>query len=563
LRNRQTELEKIVQERTATISAQAEELRTLDKIKSRFFANVSHELRTPLTLILSPIQTVLKRNQLTNKDYTYLSTAQRNSKRLLRLINEILDLTKLESGKLEVQNSTVVLYNFLKKIIASFESHAETQQIQLHFQYQLPNHIQVALDAKKTEIIIINLLSNALKFTPIKGKVTLSVKSEANNLQFIVKDTGRGIHPDDLPHIFNRFYQTKNKNTAAEGGTGIGLALSQEFAKLMDGALMVESELFKGSIFTLVIPKVEVLKSLGDEDYIAIQEEETDEKEEKTLPIISNKNENRPTLLLVEDNHDLQNFIKSILEEKYNVITANNGKEALEQLGVTNSELHNNNSVNPRENSSHPVIRYPQLILSDIMMPIMDGYQLLETLKSSKDYRHLPVIILTARAAQDDKLKALRIGVDDYLLKPFDEEELLVRIENLITNSKNRSVLQVADIPKVTKNTSIQNEEDLEWLATVEDAVLAGMSNFDYSVNDLINTLPHNRWQLNDRLKSVTGLTARQYIQEVRLTKARQLLENREVSAVKTAVYSVGMKDTKYFTRLFKKRFGRTPSSFL
>jgi signal transduction histidine kinase/CheY-like chemotaxis protein/AraC-like DNA-binding protein len=589
---RQNELKALVQERTeqieedkTIITQQAEELRALDQVKSRFFANVSHELRTPLTLMLSPLKSVLQRNELNNRDYTYLSVAERNGKRLLRLVNEILELTKLESGKMEAQYSTMLLYSFLKTIVASFESHAETQQIELTFEYQLPNHLQIKLDTKKTEIIIINLLSNTLKYTPTGGTVTLVANGNTDKLQIAVTDTGRGIHPEDLPHIFNRFYQSNQKDGTAEGGTGIGLALSQEFAKLMNGTLTVKSQLSKGSTFTLNLPKIEVIKSLSDENYQLLQENETEAKEEKAKALLNFESLvkldeptelAKPTILIVEDNPDLQTFIKSLLEEKYNIVTANNGKEALEQLRVASSELRvdQKNTNNQPTSNGQPVIRNPQLILSDIMMPIMDGYQLLETLKSSDDYRHIPVIMLTARAAQDDKLKALRIGVDDYLLKPFDEEELLVRIENLLLNTSNRLPLvqeenlkngkatnhgetEVASTPEIMFTT-----EDIAWLVDLEQATIKELHQFYFGVEQLARSMYCSRQQLNRRVKQLTGLTASTYIKEARLNQAKFLLENKNCNSVKVVAIEVGFKDIKYFARQFKARFGKLPSDY-
>ena len=273
LKKQQQVLEQAVQDRTLqiekdkqVIETQAKELRNLDDLKSRFFANVSHELRTPLTLMLAPIENSLKHNDLTNRDHTNLLTAQRNGKRLHKMINEILDLTKLEAGKMTLNPQKVMWYTFLRTIIANFESLANRKEIDFEFEYQGSQHLQVKLDPNKTEIILVNLLSNAFKFTNPKGKVAVHTHSDGESLIVKVADTGRGIHPNDVPHIFNRFYQTKQKNAAAEGGTGIGLALSQEFVELMKGSLMVESELGIGTAFTLQLPRVEVVGQVETEE---------------------------------------------------------------------------------------------------------------------------------------------------------------------------------------------------------------------------------------------------------------------------------------------------------
>ena len=425
--------EQIVMEKEKEfLQIKTEELERLSQLKSRFIANVSHELRTPLTLLLSPLQTVLKSNDLTVKNDSLIRLAQQNGQRLLQLTNEILDLNKLEAGKLEMQLSNIVLFNFLRQIIAAFQSHADNAKIELNFQYKFDKYLQVKLDKKKTETIIINLLSNALKFTPASGKITVLAKEIQNQLILSVQDTGRGIHPNDLPHIFNRFFQTKQPNSPAEGGTGIGLALSQELAKLMKGSLQVTSEVNRGSTFTLAIPQIEVMNRISDEDAELVQQNLLLENGQapkvgtpipitigigmKVAPTLGVPQKNgqttNQTILLVEDNHDLRKYIQSLLLPHYQVQAAENGQAALDYLGKGKT---------------------PDLIISDIMMPIMDGYQLLEQLKTSEQYQFIPVIMLTALANAEHKLKALRIGVDDYMLKPFSEEELMARVENLLT----------------------------------------------------------------------------------------------------------------------------------
>lgn len=553
LKNRQQELEKMVNERTQTIREQAEELKSLDKIKSRFFANVSHELRTPLTLMLAPIASALKDKNLSTRTQTNLMMAERNGRRLNKMINEILSLTKLESGKMELKPEKVFWYNFLRNIIANFESVANEKGIKFEFHYQGDEHLQVSIDKSKMEIILLNLLSNAFKFTPRNGTIALTSMSKGELLTLEISDTGRGIHADDLPYIFDRFYQARKdvsmKRLIAEGGTGIGLALSKQFVELMNGAIHVTSEVNVGTTFKVKVPKIEIIGQVSTEDALKVQENKATHliaapQLENAKPI--KKNGSLPHLLLVEDNLDLRTFISQMLETQYQVTTAENGVEALKHL----------------KDEKQPM---PALILSDIMMPIMDGYQLLEKIKSEKDWQHIPVIMLTARAAMNDKLKALRIGVDDYLNKPFVEEELLARIENLIKNSQNRQVVfsgteSEAEAPTEEDLISIQ---DQEWLKEAETKVLKGIEKFDFSVNELAIQLLLNRWQLNNRLKLLVGMTTNQYIQEVRLNHARNLLENGQVTSVKALAYDVGMKDSKYFSSLFKKRFGRLPSSFL
>ena len=537
-----------------TIEAQAEDLRKLDELKTRFFANVSHELRTPLTLMLGPIKSVLKRNNIDNKTYTFLSTAEQNGHQLLKLVNEILDLNKLEAGKIELDEKTIAFYPFIKRLASNFTSYAENAKVRFTFDYQIERDIHLSLDTKKFETIINNLLANAFKFTPQNGLITIQVLEKKNKIQVGVIDSGRGIHPEDLPNIFNRFYQTKQKG-AAEGGTGIGLALCKEFAELLDGSIYVESELSKGSQFYLEIPRKEVLKTLSDTDSLVIQDKFEMEIKAKTGQYSVSENgkiqtlEGRSTILIVEDNVSLQNYLKLILEEFYEIVLANNGKEAIQILNANRGQN-----------------QFPSLILSDIMMPIMDGYQLLETLKTSDDWRHIPVVMLTARADKEDKLDALRIGVDDYVLKPFDEDELLARISNLLANRKIRQ-LDIKDTKTISKGktekTIKYSAQDSEWLKELEEKVSANISVTNFTTEALAEEMTISRRQLNRKIKEYTGLTPNKYITEVRLQKARTLLEQSPELTVKEVSYKVGFLKTAYFSKLFIERFGKRPSDVL
>ena len=478
--------------------------------------------------------------------------AQQNSQRLLQLTNEILHLNKLEAGKLEVQLSKVVLFNLLKRTIASFQSHAERSEIELLFHYELDKYLQVKLDVKKTETILINLLSNALKYTPVGGQVMVRAKHHEEYLQIIVQDTGKGIHPEDLPHVFDRFFQTTRLERLAEGGTGIGLALSQEFAKLMQGSLRVKSKLDKGSVFTLSLPHIEVMSSLSDEEARLVTKDVFQQKvseNENVIPVEAikeNSIQKDKTILLVEDNYDLRHYIQSLLAS-FNIEMAENGQVALDYL------------------STHPK---PDLVISDIMMPIMNGYELLNRLKSSETFRSIPIIMLTALAKSDDKLKTLRIGVDDYMVKPFSEEELLARVNNLLQHADWRKHVDQEAVGESTPNIADPpppelSKTDLDWLELLESTTLEKLGDFDFKVEQLAHEMASSRWQLNRRIKLLTGLTARQYLLEARLNRARLLLEQGEATSVKALTYRVGIKDLQNFSEQFKERFGKSPSEYL
>ena len=312
--------------------------------KTRFFANISHELRTPLTLILGPLKTVLENNKPQAVQSKLLEIAHENGKNLLELVNEILDLTKLESGKLALNEEAVLLYPLLQRIVASFESYAESLGVHFALDYQANKNLQVELDSDKFQKIVNNLLSNAFKFTPKNGKVVVVFKDEERHLRLMVEDTGRGIHPDDLPYVFDRFYQTQRPKAQAEGGTGIGLALCMEYAKLFDAQLRVASTLGQGSTFTFEFPKKELLHNLPEEASLVINGKKVETLGLRTSTTIPSTDqilqtivddeakgavESRPHLLLVEDNPSLQHYLHLILEPYYHVQCAENGQAAL------------------------------------------------------------------------------------------------------------------------------------------------------------------------------------------------------------------------------------------
>ncbi len=540
----QTYLKEEVKKRTATIEQQAEELRELDQTKSRFFANVSHELRTPLTLILGPINTTLKRGDLTNRDFTMLMKAKQSGKNLLKLIGSILDLSKMESNKIELFETPTILFSFIRRLVSSFESHAEREGIQFSFSYQAEKDLQLLLDKEKLEVILNNLLSNAMKFTPKGGQVAVILTDETNQILLTVKDTGRGIYPDDLPNVFNRFYQSNQKGAPTEGGTGIGLALSKEFTKLMKGDIWVESEWTQGSTFFLQLPRNEILGM--------VQMPETELQPEKNIQTEATSENLQPTseqqLLIVEDNHVLRDYLKLILEPYFNIQTAENGQVALDVL----TENYQNKQ------------QQPDLIISDVMMPEMDGFQLLTILKSRDYFRNIPVIMLTARAELQDKLKALRVGVDDYMIKPFDEEELLTRIASLLRNYEERKEFINNEILNKEETTVIEiSEADQKWLEKAETIITNEIANSLFSVDYLAEQIKTPRKKLYKKVKQLTGLTPNQYIRTIRLKIAKDFLEQQTYKTVKEVAHQVGFQRVDYFSNLYKKEYGKSPIQYL
>lgn len=577
---RQRKARQTLSAQNTLIQQQAEQLKALDAAKSRFFANVSHELRTPLTLLTSPIRSLLKDHQLTEKQTQLLHMAERSGQQLSQLINEILDLRKLEMGKMNLTPEPTELRTYFQTYFAQFESLAVQKQIDYQLSLSMPEQAMADLDREKCRQILFNLLSNAFKFTPPGGRIEVSVKATDDTLSLAVADNGPGIHPDDLPLLFDRYFQTTRPEKGAEGGTGIGLALCREYAQLFDGQIQVESTLGIGSTFTVTFPIVlnqiqpplesvdagsdTLVIAAGDGDIHANIPIEGVIKEERIvsrsgMPI-------RPTILLVEDNPELRAYIRLVLEEKYTVVTAENGQQAMALLSGDGSVVTNNSNRKEFFNL-HASFFIPDLILSDLMMPVMDGYQLLEQLKSDDATRHIPVVMLTARAEAQDRLKALRIGVDDYLTKPFDEEELLVRIENLLNNQASRRIAITPDdtIPKVQEAPAspLMSAPDREWLETFEAYVQKHFAGGTLSVSSLAYEFAMSESTLLRQLKRLTGLTPLQYIQEVRLSEARRLLENRTYNSVAQVASKVGYEDASSFTRVFKQRFGKRPSELM
>lgn len=542
LRLRNVRLEQEVVRRTEKIEQQAAELRELDQMKSRFFANISHELRTPLTLIASPLQRLMREEQNPERKQ-FLHFAAKNSQRLLRLVNEILDLTKLEASKLTLEFEKIQVLHFSKRILAEFDSFAVHKGVQLNITTDLREDVIAIFDIKKVETILYNLISNALKFTTEGGRVSLQVREIAQGIAFEVSDTGRGIASEDLPYIFDRFYQSQTHKTA-EGGTGIGLALCKELCNLMEGAINVQSDVGKGTTFTFKLP-CEVSRTEGVvNEHIELLSAVTDSH--------FDKDDTLPHLLLVEDNEDLQRYIRVLLQQEYHIKIVNNGKIALDYLKKCLPQ------------------HLPSLIVSDIMMPEMDGFQLLKQLKSTPTYHQIPVIMLTARTGNDDKLTALRIGVDDYLTKPFLEEELKARIQNLINRANLREqfknlVLEAEDETQHIENETIENEvaETLpnhEWLAALEQYILQHLTDPTFSVASAAEAFEMSRFKFTRAVSLAVGMTALDYIQEIRLNEARRLLHLDPDMPIKQVAAAVGFANPKLFSRKFQQRFGVYPS---
>ena len=518
-----------------------EELKTLADAKTRFFANISHEYKTPLTLIMNPIQKVLRQNDLSEDARFLIKSAEKNSLHLYDLTNQVLELTKLEANKTIYNPINFNLFQALKKTYADFESLAVSRNIDFQVRFDGDESLVLYLDYFKFSTIIKNLISNALKFTPDNGRVIIDAQTNHQDIIINVTDNGRGIHNDDLPHVFDRYYQAKNTITIQEGGTGIGLAICNEFTKIMNGQISVNSQYGKGSQFMVRIPIV-----TNTEANSILFELKKQKIPTNTLAPTS-YNDQLPNILLVEDNLDMQAYIRFVLKTNYNIFVVPNGKVALTFL----EEKHQSIS----------------LIISDLMMPEMNGYELIKHLKQTPKYATIPTIMLTALSTKDDKLKALRIGIDDYLTKPFVDEELMARIDNLIQYADERKAYRTIVPTEITAgSTATQSDlapDDLEWLVNLEKVVKKHCSNSNLRIDVIAVEMSVSQTGVFRKVKRLTGLTPKKYIDEIRFQTARELLETRQNYTIKAVAMNVGFKDEKNFSRNFKKRFGKYPSDYL
>ncbi len=537
------------QKTTRKLAAVNEELKNLDQMKSRFFTNISHELRTPVTLIATPVTHLLQQynGQMHKEVKRSLEMVGKNARKLLALVEELLEFSRLDAGKSGQSPSPTHLHSFFKQLFSAYESLAELKHINYQFSFHAKEEMWLQLDQKQVGKIVNNLLSNALKFTPEGGTVSIEVDTTDNQLlQITVADNGRGILPEDLPLVFDRYFQTKSKNLPTEGGTGIGLAFSNELAKLLDGKLEVESQWGQGSTFRLYLPAIEAAAGLEKPTVVLTEKQplplpDPDEAETSIIPLSG-----RSKILIVEDNLDMQQLITTLLGDTYDYVLVNNGQEAWNLL-----------------KTNDPSTQDISLILSDVMMPQMDGYALLNHIKQHDRWANYPVIMLTARASEKDKLKALRKGVDDYLTKPFSPAELMARIQNLLNNYHQRQAVQEEMIPvkpQFARATSL----DQTWLEEIETIALNALERqIDLNANYLANEMAISARQLSRKVKALTGLSIGRYIQEIKLQKARYLLESKSLGTIAEVVYACGFKSPSYFAQLFSQHFGKLPSDFM
>lgn len=532
-----------------------EEVLELTHSRLVFFTNISHELRTPLTLIADPVEMLLEDTGIKGKSRELLKMVQRNALALQQLVSNILDFRKIQNGKMELKLYRFDIVKTLTTWVGDFQLTAERKQIRLHLDVDdLKGSHEMIADQEKISRIVFNLLSNALKYTPAGGEIFVSLKDEGANLRLDVRDTGKGISQDEADKIFERFFQAKG----AASGTGIGLALVKSFVELHHGEARVESELGKGSDFIVVIPRkqegdsqvihndVDIVdnsanasasegKNVVDESVLQYIDD-GDRSRGKVQQLVS-ENTNRPTVLVIDDNTDIRQYERTLLQDEYIVLEAADGKEG---LAVALKEV-------------------PDLVICDVMMPVMDGLEFTKQLKTNTATSHIPVIMLTAKNLEEHRAEGYEHGADSYITKPFHSKVLLARIENLL---RQRQLLK--HLYQGTKETekeiseSLLEDRDKQFLKQLQAIIQKNLSDSEFGVEDMGQQIGLSRVQLYRKVKAMTGSSVVDLLRKARLAKARRLLETRSMSVSEVA-YEVGFSAPSYFTKCFKEEYGMLP----
>lgn len=539
-------------------------LRELNLTKSRFFANISHEFRTPLTLLLGPLEKLMNSDTQENKNM--IGMMHRNATRLLLLDNQLLDLSKLEAGKLSLKVSQSEITQAIKGMVMSFQSLAEKKEID--FSYLCPDiEIQAFFDQEKLEKIVYNLLSNALKFTPENGQVIFKLFLFLNNKKkdlpqklrnitgqiicITVKDTGAGITKENQLHIFDRFYQVDSSQNKNFEGTGLGLSLTKELVELHHGYITVDSKPTEGSTFKVYLPidkkafeTNELVNGKVDSLDLPIfkNNSQTEGKfhEQKTEEEpVSNMPDEIVQLLIVEDNDDMRYYIRDCFDYNFNIEEAVDGESGFEKA----------------------INEIPDIIISDLMMPKMDGIELCHNLKTDERTSHIPIILLTALSSVDDRIKGLETGADDYIAKPFNRQELVTRVKNLTFQRRLLRERFGREVKIQAKDIAITSADE-KFLDKLILFIENNLADPDLNVDSLIDEIHLSRSQLHRKLKALTCLSATEFIRTIRLKRAAQLLEQHHGTVAET-VYAVGFNSLSYFSKCFQKQFNMTPKEYI
>ncbi|WP_167605050.1 ATP-binding protein [Maribellus sediminis] len=520
----------VVKERIRIQEYMVKKLQELDRAKTNLYTNITHEFRTPITVILGI--TEILNDHLNSKQKEDLSLISRNGEKLLNLVNQLLDLAKLDSGTIELNKINGNIIESVNYVIASFESISQQKNTRIHKLFDV-SEIVMDFDPEKVESILTNLLDNALKNTE-NGDVyiLISQEKESNVLIIKIKDTGSGIPSELANRIFDRFFQVEKSVSGLTGGTGIGLAIVKEYIHLMGGDIFVKSEINKGTEFTIQIPitneasplKVPLKKAVTS--YRNIDENSTESKSKKELPV----------LLIIEDNLDLVQFLLKLLSDEFEILVAGNGKEGIDKA----------------------IEHIPDIIISDVMMPEMNGFEVTDRLKNDLRTSHIPVLLLTAKADEQSKLSGLSKGADAYMVKPFNKKELRVRLENLVDvrrKLKTRYEYYIPELIESGKGTSL----DEIFLKKIKDDLEKNYSDENYNTKQLCENIGVSRVQLFRKLKALTGIVPSLMIRAYRLEKSRNLIVSTDLQIAEIA-YSCGFGNAAYFTQIFSEVYGILPT---
>jgi len=525
----------------AIISKQAEKLKQLDIAKTRFFSNITHEVRTPLTLIIGPLKQFIKTNPTTRNQ---LSGVVKNAHHLLNLINQLLDLSKLESGQMKVEVTHGDIIAYTQELVNRFIPFAASKKQRICFLSNTKNW-KTNFDKDKWDKIIYNLLSNSIKFTPNGGAIQLSLlKTQVNNKSQIhleIKDTGQGIKKEQLEQVFNRFYQADGSSIRDQEGTGIGLALVKELVEIQGGEIWVTSNIGEGTSFELKVPVLTttIINNLQNPTKVStlpILETTTKATSHINNLALNYQKEKKLQVLLIEDNTEMRQYIIDCIDKaKYYIIEAVDGEDGLQKA------------------TAH----IPDLIISDVMMPKKDGYQVTSTIRNTISTSHIPVILLTAKAALESKLIGLRQGADAYLTKPFSPEELSLRIKKLIEVRQLLQKRYSRNSKELSESEQFRKED--EFINSLKKYLLANLANLKLNGDIIGKHFGMSRMQLHRKLKALTNKTTTEYIRTVRLEVANQLVEEKKLTISEIA-YQTGFSSPSHFSRTFKQKYGKAPS---
>lgn len=523
-----------------------EEVLELTHSRLVFFTNISHELRTPLTLIADPVEMLLDDRSIKGRSRELLQMVQRNALSLQQLVGSILDFRKIQNGKMELSLSRFDLPEALQQWTGDFAMTAQRKKIHLQLDtthFSSPS--DVVADKEKLARIVFNLLSNALKYTPAGGFIHVSLADEGERLRIEVKDSGKGIDKEELTKVFERFFQAKG----AASGTGIGLALVKSFVELHHGEVRVESEPGKGTCFIVLLPRQQegfveepqseaADKSSSFSDDGSLQYIDDGERHGGKLQQIISEHGEKPTILIIDDNNDIRQYERTLLQDYYFVLEASDGREGLE---IARKEV-------------------PDLVICDVMMPVMDGLEFTQQLKTNTATSHIPVIMLTAKNLEEHRAEGYEQGADSYITKPFHSKVLLARVENLLRQRAHLRQLfaQGAAEGKEAEEVSRLDDRDKAFVKQLHDIIKSHMGNSDFGVEDIGAEIGLSRVQLYRKVKAITGSSVVDLLRKARLAKARRLLEANSMNISEVA-YEVGFSSPSYFTKCFKDEYGMLP----